>query len=112
MARCGPVHPVVDCDDPILPVRGACIVHTHYAPCPLDGEPAADLPLHGDCRPTAEAGLANHRRTTLMQRPLVQHMGSLADLGPGGAEHYVGGDLDLAARCWCGPVIYPAEVLT
>lgn len=111
MARCGPLAAVLDADDPTWPVRGACVVHRHYAPCPLDGEPACPDPIHGDCRPSAEAGLTAHRYRTLGQRPFVQHMGSLVDLSPSGAQHYAGADLDAAAACWCGPVVFPAEVL-
>lgn len=108
MARCGPVSAMVDGTDPVLTVRGACIVHRHYAPCPLDGEPAVAAPLHLDCRPTVEATVADWSAKTLRQRPALVHMASWLDLGPDGQEHVVDDDI---LDCWCGPVLFPAEVL-
>jgi hypothetical protein len=108
VSRCGPVVPVLDADDPVLPVRGACVVHRHYAPCPLDGDPACALPLHGDEHPSREAALASHEIKTLGQRPLVLHRGSLTDLSPTGAEHVV----DERTDCWCGPTLYPPQELS
>jgi hypothetical protein len=105
VSRCGPVVPVLDADNPLYPVRGGCVVHTHYAPCPLDGEPACPLPLHSDAHPSLEAVLAFHAERTLGQRPLVLHRGRITDLGPDGQEHVVSERTD----CWCGPTLYPPQ---
>jgi len=115
MSRCGPVVAIIDSDslipgvDPLLQVRGGCVVHTHYAPCPRDGEPACPDVMHGDEHPSAEASIRSHRVRTLGQRPLLLHRGSLTDVGPAGQDHAVGAT-DTA--CWCGGTYYPPREVT
>lgn len=97
------ISAVVEADDPLLPVHGACVVHTHYAPCPHNGEPASPIPLHADTTPSREEAIERWVRTTHRQRPLVLHRGSWAD----GRDHEIEIDSD---DCWCGPEKFPAEV--
>lgn len=79
----------------------ACMVHTHYAPCPRDGEPASPGVVHTDPHPTRDEAVAHWRARTAGQRTLVIHTGRLGD------DHRIGeNDVD----CPCGPdVIWARE---
>jgi len=78
----------------------ACMVHTHYAPCPRDGEPASASVVHTDTVPTRETAVAAWRLRTGGQRTLVVHAGRL------GEDHRLGlDDVD----CPCGPEVIWAE---
>lgn len=97
MAHCV-VSMIVDTDngDAYVP---ACIVHTRYAPCHCDGEPASPTPLHVWSSQGPDAVRAWELRTG-QQRPLVIHQGDLDD----DIEHQVDGP-----RCWCNPDIIGAR---
>jgi hypothetical protein len=86
---------VLDGDEP------ACTVHTHYAPCPRNGEPASALPMHTDSFNPREEVLAFWREVTDEQRTLVIHEGCFDDYRP----HEVGED----DRCWCIPEVVVAR---
>lgn len=94
------ISAVMDTDDPLLPVHGACVVHTHYAPCPHNGEPASPIPLHADHTPSRAEAIASWEQKTHRQRPLVLHLGSWSDE----RDH----DID-SGTCWCDPETFPAE---
>lgn len=101
MAHCV-ISAVMDTDDPVLPISGACVVHTHYVPCPLNGQPASPVALHAaDGEPSRAEAVASWERKTHRQRPLVLHRGSLADTPDHNIESDVG--------CWCGPELFAAE---
>lgn len=87
---------VTDTGDAGWPLNPACVVHTHWAPCPHDGAPASPAVLHTEHTPTAE-GLWWDR--THGQRPLVMHH----DLACG--DHALG---VADVTCWCQPVVLPA----
>lgn len=94
MAHCV-ISLVVDTDQQPPRARPGCIPHVHWAPCPLDGQPASTTPLHTDDADLA-AAVQNWRLRTHSQRPLVIHHGSWA------AEDR---DHDIAEPwrgCWCG----------
>lgn len=71
----------------------ACMVHVHFAPCPLDGEPATSIPVHAWTDQTRAETLTMWDKRTHRQRPLVIHNGSPADPH----QHELTGD------CWCEP---------
>ncbi|MEU7787713.1 hypothetical protein [Amycolatopsis sp. NPDC049159] len=79
----------------------ACVVHTHHAPCPRDGEPANPTPLHGDDLPGETAMVRAWADLTDQQRPLVvHHMGRGVDR--------LGHNKD-GLECPCSPSVYPAR---
>jgi hypothetical protein len=80
----------------------ACMVHTHYAPCPRDGEPANPGAVHTDQVPTREKAVAMWRLRTHEQRTLVVHVGRFGD------EHRTGPD---DVDCPCGPEVIWARQL-
>ena len=58
----------------------ACVVHTAYAPCPHDGEPAAPGPLHHFAgNGTREEAIRMWRLRTHGQRPLIIHTDAIPD---------------------------------
>jgi hypothetical protein len=74
----------------------ACNVHCHYAPCPLNGEPARPGAIETTDEQGREKALQFWDARTKRQRPLVLHHGSWLD------------DRDHAgAACWCGPDLLP-----
>jgi len=76
----------------------ACVVHTHYAPCPRDGEPANPLAIHADeASPGRAQAIGWWRRTTAGQRPLVIHRGDMTD-----------GTHEIVEDCRCAPEILAA----
>lgn len=74
----------------------ACMVHTHYAPCPRDGEPANPGVVHTDDIPSRDEAIAHWYRRTHGQRTLVVHVGRLGD------DHDTGVN---AVDCACGPEV-------
>lgn len=79
-------------------VVAACMVHTSYAPCTHDGEPASPVALHSDEKPPGhDAAIGAWRIRTDGQRPLVLHRGDMTD-----------GTHVLAEDCCCGPDVLPA----
>jgi hypothetical protein len=82
--------------------RIVCMVHTHEAPCPRDGEPATASVVHTDTIPTREKAITAWRLRTGGQRTLVIHVGEFLSDG-----HALGvNDVD----CPCGPeVIWAGE---
>jgi hypothetical protein len=99
MAHCV-ISAIIDTDADA--VRPACVVHTHYAPCPNDGEPANTAPLH------ALPGVATRAQSLRMwqirthkQRPLVIHR-----VDGRGAEDHESGD---STECSCGPEVLAAR---
>lgn len=98
MASCV-LSTVVDTDNNDATVV-ACMVHTHYAPCPFNGQPASPIALHSDdVRDGGRlAAVAFWRIRTNGQRPLVLHHGSLTD-----------GTHELAPDCACGPELLGAR---
>lgn len=96
MAHCV-ISAVFDTDgETVVP---ACIVHTYYAPCPRNGEPASAKPLHGDDRLGEQQAVEFWARQTDRQRPLVVHHGSIGD-----DDHNLEG-----WDCPCLPSHYSAE---
>lgn len=92
-ARC--VISIVNGADP------ACMVHTHYAPCPRNGEPASASVVHSYPHPSREAAIGCWRLRTLGQRTLVLHVGDMTD-----GSHRIGVD---DVDCPCGPEVIWAE---
>jgi hypothetical protein len=94
------ISAVMDTDD--MAASPACVVHTNWAPCPHDGQPACPEALHalpgmGTSRSDA---LRMWKIRTHRQRPLVIHRvdGRPAD------EHDIDG-----TGCLCGPELFPPE---
>lgn len=90
------ISAVVDTDDPRAPMRPACVVHTEWAPCLSNGEPASPVALEacdGQYGGSRDGALANWALKTRQQRPLVLHHGDWGDdrLHDGGRG------------CWCRP---------
>lgn len=81
-----------------------CTVHTAYAPCPHDSEPASTAVIHADAYPSRDAVLAYWRQITDEQRTLVIHAGDLA----GGRGHDIG---ENDVTCWCRPEVLFARQL-
>lgn len=74
----------------------ACMVHTHYAPCPRDGEPANPGVMHTDAVPFRDAAVFMWKLRTHGQRTLVIHVGDIRD------GHKIGvNDVD----CKCHPEV-------
>jgi hypothetical protein len=96
MARCV-LSMIVDTDNQNAYIL-ACMVHTHYAPCPLDGEPACPTPLHGW---TERDPVRMWEERTGRQRSLLIHNGDVLDP----VEHEVGEGL----ACWCRPEVHSGE---
>jgi hypothetical protein len=95
MAHCV-ISAVMDTDAPGMPTRPACVVHTTWAPCDRNGEPAVTTPLHcADGDPDRESAIEHWRRKTHGQRPTWLHHGSLGD----DRDH----DINDAGACWCLP---------
>ena len=95
------ISAVMDTDDPLLPVSGACVVHTHWAPCPHDGEPASPEALHTVPHPSREEAISSWERKTRRQRPLVLHRGTWSDR----PDH----NIETDEGCWCDPEFFAAE---
>jgi hypothetical protein len=55
--------------------RFVCMVHTHEAPCPRDGEPASPAVVHTDAIPSRNRARAAWLLRTHGQRTLVIHVG-------------------------------------
>lgn len=72
----------------------ACMVHTHLAPCPHDGQPASPLPLHAWADQPLDDTIGMWDTRTHRQRPLTIHSGTPDDE----PEHVLTGE------CWCQPV--------
>lgn len=98
MADCV-ISPTIGDDGPAL----ACVVHTHFAPCPDKGRPASSTSIHGDIANGREQILAYWRSVTGGQRRLVLHNGNFAD-----GTHDTGPD---GTGCQCRPeVVEPVEL--
>jgi hypothetical protein len=78
MAHCV-VSEIYDTDDETF--VPACMVHTHNAPCPRDGQPANPNPIHIGDQPSRVEALAMWHQRTGKQRPLVLHRGNIGDVG-------------------------------
>lgn len=81
----------------------ACMVHTHYAPCPRNGEPANPGVVHTHALPSREEAIEHWRRRTHGQRTVVIHVGEMA-----AGSHDIGVD---AVDCPCGPEVIWARQL-
>src|ERR1700755_2739447 len=80
----------------VVALQTVCMVHTHYAPCPRNGEPASTGALHAeDINGPAEAVRFWWLRTR-GQRTLLLHHGTFGD------------DRELSAGCWCEPEVFLA----
>ncbi len=99
MAHCV-ISAVIDSDGGAPWLSPACMVHTCWAPCPSDGEPASPIAIH--CLPGTSRSDAVRmwKIRTHRQRPLVVHRVD----GRGAEEHDVEGN-----GCPCGPEVLPAE---
>lgn len=78
----------------------ACVVHTEYAPCSHDGEPASPIALQAWTERDPDGTVAMWELRTGKQRPLLIHNGDVLDE----PELEVGGGL----TCWCRPEIREA----
>lgn len=100
MAHCV-ISAIVDTDDGNALVP-ACMVHTHFAPCPRDGEPACPVPLHSlPGAATRSEALRMWQVRTHRQRPLVIHRVDGRNI-----EEHECGD---GTECACGPEVLAAE---
>jgi hypothetical protein len=101
MAHCV-ISAVIDTDDAgsLFP-EPACVVHAHWAPCPLDGDPASPLPLHALPGTTRATATRMWQVRTHRQRPLVIHR-----VDGRRAEEHDSGD---STTCACGPEVLAAE---
>ncbi len=100
MAECV-ISAIVDTDDGYALVP-ACVVHTCFAPCPHDGEPACPAPLHMFGHQDRAEAIRVWRLRTRGQRPLVIH-----------DEHRIPDPYDHVMEdethpCPCGAEIIPA----
>lgn len=73
-----------------------CVVHTHYAPCPHNGQPATSTAMHSDGLPNRAEIVRFWWERTHGQRTLVLHHGTFAD------------DHEQSAGCWCKPQVFLA----
>lgn len=91
----------VETDAQPMVIRPACTVHTHWAPCPMNGEPASPFPLEAvDGDPGGrDSALARWALKTKRQRPFVLHHGQWTDVRP----H------DGGRSCWCKPEWFEAS---
>lgn len=94
MAECV-VSPVLDADTNQL--FWACMVHTAWAPCPLNGQPANPTPVELTNDTGRVAAFRMWEERTRRQRPLVLHHGSWAD----DRDHD-------GSACWCQSETFPA----
>jgi hypothetical protein len=74
-----------------------CMVHTHVAPCPRDGQPASATVLHTHVEPSRDSVLRMWRVRTACQRTLVIHSGDFTD-----GSHRIGPD---DVDCSCRPEV-------
>ena len=102
MAECV-VSAIVDTDDGNALVP-ACVVHTAFAPCPHDGEPANPAPLHMFGHQDRAEAIRVWQLRTRGQRPLVIHDGQRV---PDPYDHVME---DRLLPCPCGAEILPAGV--
>lgn len=79
----------------------ACMVHTEYAPCSRDGEPASPIPLHAWTERDPDSSVAMWALRTGQQRPLLIHNGDVLDV----PEHH------LDTTCWCSPEVRKAVLV-
>lgn len=77
MAECV-ISAIVDTDNGNALVP-ACVVHTMYAPCPHDGEPADPAPLHMFAPTARHDAIRMWRLRTHRQRPLIIHTDRIPD---------------------------------
>lgn len=103
MAHCV-ISAAVDTDTPGHPSAPACMVHTHWAPCPLNGEAASLTPIHSDDRCGRDEEIRVWRLRTHGQRPLIIHRGSWANK----RAHRVDAD---DRDCWCEPELIDPEAV-
>jgi hypothetical protein len=96
MAHCV-ISTIYDTDtDEAVP---ACVVHTHHAPCPRNGQPACATPVESWDDLGRDRAVVFWQDRTHGQRPLILHHGSAGDeIG-----HRGGRD------CWCGPELFEAK---
>jgi hypothetical protein len=80
--------------------RPACVVHTHYLPCPRDGQPASPAALHWLPGRSRTEALESWEHWYGRQRPFVIHR----DDGRAAEEHDISG-----TGCPCGPEVLAAE---
>ncbi len=77
--------------------RMVCMVHTHEAPCPRNGEAASASVIHTDAIPSRNRARAHWLLRTHGQRTLVIHVGNSLD-----DSHSLDvNDVD----CPCGPEV-------
>jgi hypothetical protein len=99
MAHCV-ISAVVDSDTEPMSTAPACMVHTAWAPCLHDGEPACTTPLHSPPGTSRSDALRMWKIRTHSQRPLVIHRVD----GRSIHEHA----LDEGTDCACGPEVHEA----
>lgn len=78
----------------------ACSVHCHWAPCPLNGEPASPGPMETFPHPSRDAALSYWQLRTKGLRSLILH----GDVHRDGLEHE-------GRDCWCAPEFFAAVEL-
>lgn len=99
MAHCV-VSGIIDSDASALSPTPACMVHTQFAPCPLNGQPACPVALHSLPGTSRTDALRMWHIRTHKQRPLVIHRVD----GRPAEEHDIEG-----GECPCGPEVLAAE---
>lgn len=87
-------------DSETMSLTPACVVHTHWAPCPRNGDPANVNPLEGADGDVGgrEGALGRWALKTRQQRPFLLHHGSWFD-----DPDHDGPD------CWCRPERFDAN---
>lgn len=80
----------------------ACVVHTTFAPCPHDGEPACPVPLHAFNHADRDAAVRFWQLRTRGQRPLIIHDEQRI---PDPYDHVMEDEIH---PCPCGAEILPA----
>jgi hypothetical protein len=98
MAECV-TSEILDDDGPAQ----ACVVHTTYAPCPHDGEPACPTPLHMFNLQDRDAAVLAWQIRTKGQRPLIIHDEKRI---PDPADHVIEDEI---LPCPCAPEVLQAE---
>lgn len=73
-----------------------CMVHTHVAPCPRNGEPASPSVIHTAPVPSRDRAVTAWELRTHRQRTLVIHVGELDE------SHDIGVN---AVDCPCRPEV-------
>lgn len=101
MARCV-MSTIIETDEDWEPAV-ACMVHTHYSPCPHDGEPAATGMLHAWATPSRAEVVMFWWRRTLGQRTLVLHFDNTPEDDEPAQDHTQTTD------CWCSPELLPGS---